>query len=354
MAEKHVEPHAGNGEHDDVYCRAQRQADEVERERQENKRKRGKEKRRVFIAHRRLLERLDALAEKAARAHQQHQCHQQIHGGFAPGWVEVDGDAAHDADKDRGGDDAPERAQAADHDHDEGGGEDFGPHGRVHACDRGEQHAGKSGQSDAERRDRRHVGRQRDPERADHVWVLHARAHDAAERGAIDDEPGRGHRGYRNAQDDEAVSRINEVANEDLAAQLARDRKRQRGRAEYDAQTLLDDHGEPEGQQQAQDGVGTIEAAEQQSFDRNADETDRERRGDERAGETDAIRQDDREVSADRIETAVGEVDDAAEREDQRQAEGDQQVIGADQEPVENLFEYEDELHAALLGREGG
>ena len=48
----------------------------------------------------------------------------------------------------------------------------------------------------------------------------------------------------------------------------------------------------------------------------------------------------------------MGEVDDAAERENERQSQRDQQVIGPDQEPVENLLEYEDELHAALL--EGG
>ena len=40
------------------------------------------------------------------------------------------------------------------------------------------------------------------------------------------------------------------------------------------------------------------------------------------------------------------EVDDAAERKDQRKAERNEQVVGADQEPVENLLEDEDDLHA--------
>ena len=40
------------------------------------------------------------------------------------------------------------------------------------------------------------------------------------------------------------------------------------------------------------------------------------------------------------------EIDDAAEREDQREAERDQQVVGADQKAVENLLEEEDQLHA--------
>src|SRR5262249_22244960 len=108
------------------------------------------------------------------------------------------------------------------------------------------------------------------------------------------------------------VSRVDEIADQDLATQVRRDREWQRGRAEYDAQSLLNDHSEPKGQQQAQDRVGTIEAAEQQPFDRNAKQTDGERRSDERACETNAIGQDDREIGADRVETAVGEVDDPA------------------------------------------
>ena len=66
----------------------------------------------------------------------------------------------------------------------------------MHACDRGEEHAGKPRQSDTERGDRRHVGRERDAERADHVWVLHARAHDPAESGLIHDEPRRADRSH--------------------------------------------------------------------------------------------------------------------------------------------------------------
>ena len=47
----------------------------------------------------------------------------------------------------------------------------------------------------------------------------------------------------------------------------------------------------------------------------------------------------------------MGQVDDAAEREDQRQAERDEKVIGADQQPVEHLLEEEDELHAGFRVR---
>src|SRR5262249_53026877 len=83
------------------------------------------------------------------------------------------------------------------------------------------------GQPTPERGDCGQVRRERNAERADHVGVLHARAYHAAEWGAIDDEPGRRHSGDRDGQNDETVSRVDEVADEDLSAQLRRDRERQ-------------------------------------------------------------------------------------------------------------------------------
>ena len=121
---------------------------------------------------------------------------------------------------------------------------------------------------------------------------------------------------------------------------------------------LLDHHRQPEGQQQAQDRIGAVEAAKQQPLDDDAEAADDDRRGDECAGKADAVRQDDREIGADGVEAAMREIDDAAEREDQREAERDQQVIGADQQSVENLLEEEDELHAGdpalKVGRHSG
>src|SRR5262249_52421827 len=179
--------------------------------------------------------------------------------------------------------------------------------------------------------------------------VLHARPHDTAERGVVDDEPSRGDGGNSYAQDNEAVARVDEIGDKDLAAQLGRDREWKRSCAEDDAPALLDHHREPESQEQAQNRVGPIKATKQQALDRDANETDRERRHDKRAGETDAVRQDHREISADGVEAAMREIDDAAERKDQRQPERDQQVIGADQDAVEDLLEDEDELHAVAV-----
>src|SRR5205823_4523047 len=108
---------------------------------------------------------------------------------------------------------------------------------------------------------------------------------------------------------------------------------------------LLDHHGEPEREQQAQDRVRPIEAAEQQALDRDTNQADDHRRDDERAGKTDPVGEDDGEVGADGIEAAMRQVDDAAQREDERKAERDQQVVRADQQTVENLLEEKNELH---------
>ena len=55
--------------------------------------------------------------------------------------------------------------------------------------------------------------------------------------------------------------------------------------------------------------------------------------------------QHDREVGADGVEGAVRQIDDAAEREDQRQPERDQQVDRAEEQAVDHLLQDEDELH---------
>ena len=51
----------------------------------------------------------------------------------------------------------------------------------------------------------------------------------------------------------------------------------------------------------------------------------------------------DREVRADGVERAVGEVDDAAQREDERQPERDQQVVGPREQAVEEVLDEEHE-----------
>jgi len=49
------------------------------------------------------------------------------------------------------------------------------------------------------------------------------------------------------------------------------------------------------------------------------------------------------QVRAERIKRTVREIDEAAERKDQRQAERDQQVVRADQQAVDDLLDDLDE-----------
>ena len=151
-----------------------------------------------------------------------------------------------------------------------------------------------------------------------------------------------GHDGAR------AVAGEDEVADEELAAQRRWDRERKRRRAEDHAQRLLGDHGETEGQQQRENRVGSIEALKEPALDDDADQRDQYRRGDDGAAEADMRGEHDREIGADRIEGAMRQIDDAAEREDQRQAERDQEVIDPVEQPVQHLLDEEGEQGMAF------
>src|SRR4029078_6880208 len=67
--------------------------------------------------------------------------------------------------------------------------------------------------------------------------------------------------------------------------------------------------------------------------------------------ETHVICQDHGEVGADGIEAAMRQIDYAAEGEDQRETERDQQVIRADQKAIQNLLEDKNILHAKNSAR---
>ena len=157
----------------------------------------------------------------------------------------------------------------------------------------------------------------------------------------LQQEPEAGDTGDRDRQDQEAVTRVDEVADDDLPAQFRRDRPGQRRCAEDHAQRLLGDHREAEGQQQRQARIGLVEAAEQEALDDDAEQADQHRRDQRRPGEAEVLADRDREVGADRVERAVGEIDDPAEREDQRQPERDEQVVRTREQAVQQVLDEE-------------
>ena len=115
---------------------------------------------------------------------------------------------------------------------------------------------------------------------------------------------------------------------------------------QIDADQLLGHHREAEGHQQAQDRIGGVEAAQEEALEQDAEQRHRDRRQHDRRRRSPgacAISTDD--VGAERVERAVRQVHHAADAEDQRQAERDQQVVAAEHEAVDHLFEQEHELH---------
>ena len=128
-------------------------------------------------------------------------------------------------------------------------------------------------------------------------------------------------------------SATDEIADEDLAAQLRRNGERQ-GAAPKTMRRPFDHHRQPEGQEQAQDRIGAIEAAKQQALGRDPDHADDDRRDNERTSKADPRREDDREIGADGVEPAVRQIDDAAEREDQRKPKRNKQIVGATRTPL--------------------
>ncbi len=103
---------------------------------------------------------------------------------------------------------------------------------------------------------------------------------------------------------------------------------------------------EAERHQQAQDRVGGVEPAQDEPLEEDAEQGDGDRRQHDRRAEAEISGDLDGRIGAERIERAMREIDDAADAEDQRQAERDQQIIAAEHEAIDHLFQQESELHA--------
>jgi hypothetical protein len=97
--------------------------------------------------------------------------------------------------------------------------------------------------------------------------------------------------------------------------------ERQALRAPDEARSVLEDVGEAERQEQAVERIAAIERADQQAFDDEAERGGEEGRDDQRAPEADKGNEREGQIGAERQKSAVGEIDDPAQVEDQRQAE---------------------------------
>ncbi len=121
---------------------------------------------------------------------------------------------------------------------------------------------------------------------------------------------------------------------------------RQRRGAPDDADQLFGDHRQTEGHQQAEDRIGRIETAQQKALEQDTEHGHRDRRQNDRRTEAEIFGDFDRDIGAERVEGAMRQVDHAANAENQRQTQRDEQVIAPEHEAVDHLFEQELELHS--------
>ena len=105
-------------------------------------------------------------------------------------------------------------------------------------------------------------------------------------------------------------------------------------RAQDEARAVLDDEREAEGEQQAIERIASIERPDQHALDGEPDDGRQWRRQQQRAPEADIGRDRIGDVAADDEKSAMGEIDDVAQIENERKAERHQHIEGADDEPV--------------------
>ncbi len=354
--DEQVEAHRRDGEDHHHRGRVHRQADHAHDERQGDERDRPDQERAVLPARpggRHSNFSMRSPSRPRGRNSSTRNISTYIDASPAAGtkWMVI---AAHHADQERGEHHAPEAAQPADHDHDEGDGDDLRAHGRMHHRDRREQRAAERGHADAEHHDRGHVGLQADPERRHHVGPLDAGAHDAAEGRPVQQQPDAGQHDRHHGEQQQPIAREEEIAEHDLALQPGRHRRGQGRRAPDHADRLLGHQREPEGDQQRQDRVGGVEAAQDEALEEDPEQRHRDRRQDHRRAEAEVLRDLERGVGAEGVERAVSEVHHAADAEDQRQAERDQEVVAPEHEAVQHLFEQEQEFHGQAGGTADG
>ena len=210
------------------------------------------------------------------------------------------------------------------------------------------QNAGEAGHIDADAEVEAAQHPDVDAERRDRVEVARAGADAHAEPRVLE----HGEQAADGRRDDDhhehAIASEEEVLARQRSHEPAGHLKRHALRAPDQAHHVLENVSEPEGQEQAVERVLAIERADQQPLDDETERGGQRRRDDQRAPKTDIGNQRVGEIRAERQKSAVGEVDDPAEVEDQRQAKRHQGVERADDQAVEDV-EKDNLAHASVF-----
>ena len=253
---------------------------------------------------------------------------------------------------DEGADDA---AEPADHHHHEHVDDDAQIQRVMHRVARDLQRAAERCEKDAERK---HAGEQPfliDAERRHHVAVLRRRAHQHAPARALEQQPEPAEHD-RTERDQEQV-----IARDVLAEEIDRALEARRAAAEQIVRPpdqhhdILDHQGQAEGREQLEQFRRMIDPPQQHHLDQHADDGDDQRRDDdaapeaERAGE--ALGQRERDIGAEHVERAMGEIHDPRHAEDDRQPRRDQEQRRRAGETGQELNEVEGHGRSGLAQR---
>ena len=177
-----------------------------------------------------------------------------------------------------------------------------------------------------------------DAERIDHRRILDARAHDHADAGAIEDEIKHDQRDRDDAEQRQAIGRIEHEADRRDADEARRRRHRLRKAAEDEADRFHEDDAEAEGDEELILGRAAVEVADDHALHHHADQHDEQRAGDDGGDERARIGVGDPAgVAAEHEHRAMREIQHAERAVDDGEARGDQRKKRAEHQPVETL-----------------
>ncbi len=180
-----------------------------------------------------------------------------------------------------------------------------------------------AGEPDAQRKDGGQRRLQADAHGAHHLRVAHAGAHDHAERSLVEQQPAAGHGQNRNSQDRQPIVGVDEIA-DDAAGRAARPESRRAGRSCPRSCAALCSAAIARPNVNSSPSAGSLLYRRRRNS-RSISDADAAQpptgESDHGAEEAQPLLDLVGEIGAQRVERAVGEVDHAAQAEDQRQPE---------------------------------
>ena len=278
--------------------------------------------------------------------HQQHEPHHHVDhrlgGGGKVDRRQPRGDADHQAAEQR----SKQTAEAADDDRDKARHDEICADGGREAEEARRQHAGEAGHIDADAEVEAAQHPDVDAKRRDRVEVARAGADSHAKARVFEHREQAADRRRNYDHHEHAIAGEKKVLARQRAHEPGGDLKRNALRAPDHPRHILENVGEPEGQEQTVERVLAIERADQEPLDDEAKHGGQRRREDQRAPESDIRDQGVGEIGAERQKSAMGEIDDAAQVEDERQAKRHQRVERTDDQAIEDV-EQDDLSHAS-------